>query len=245
MPPQNVMPEQVMPAQPMMPNIMPQMQPPMPMCPYMQPNMPNMAMPNMPSAVMPATANEGMMPEMANPGMLPEAVSPVSAENAGMEGPATAKPGDPPPILSNNPPTTNISLFKELTGYRNYGNPSGNADILYTGNRGSWTFTIPGAFLGLSGRRAQLIIRGVLDDHYNTPESRYSCTITINDRRVHTGRVPFVHGRPSGQMFNNWVSLPLDFTLARNNRVVIVNTSDTGTNDWIGLDWMDLRVGMR
>jgi len=46
------------------------------------------------------------------------------------------------PVLSNAPAQTSIVLFKELTGYPNYGNPSGNADILYTGNRGTWTFDI-------------------------------------------------------------------------------------------------------
>jgi len=48
----------------------------------------------------------------------------------------------PQPVLSNAPAQTSIVLFKELTGYPNYGNPSGNADILYTGNRGTWTFDI-------------------------------------------------------------------------------------------------------
>ena len=59
---------------------------------------------------------------------------------------AMIMPDDPPPRLSNNRVTANVVLFKELTAYPNYGNPSRNADILYTGNVGTWTFDSP-AFL--------------------------------------------------------------------------------------------------
>lgn len=153
---------------------------------------------------------------------------------------------DPPPVLSNNPATTSIVLFKELTAYPNYGNPSGNADILYTGNRGVWTFEIP-AFLFVPGNlRAQIVIRAVLDDHTNVPVDRYSARITINGITVHTGRLPLVHGQPAGQQFTNWRLLTFNIAnLRRNNRVVIVNTSNAGENDWIAFDWMELRLSPR
>lgn len=161
-------------------------------------------------------------------------------------GPATASPTDPPPILSNNPATASITLFKELTGFSNYGNPSGNADILYTGNRGTWTFDIP-AFLFVPGNlSAQILIRGVLDDHSNVPVNRYSARITVNGTVVHTGQVPLEHGVPAGGRFNNWRLMTFNVTnLRRNNRVVIVNTSTAGPDDWIGLDWMELRLSPR
>lgn len=157
--------------------------------------------------------------------------------------PATASPGDPPPVLSNNPAIATIALFKELTGYPNYGNPSGNADILYTGNRGVWTFDVP-AFLFVPGNlRAQIFIRGVLDDHSSVPVNRYSARITINGTVVHTGAVPLEHGVPAGGRFTNWRLLTFDVSnLRRSNRVEIVNTSNTGADDWIGLDWMELRL---
>ncbi len=150
---------------------------------------------------------------------------------------------DPPPILSDNPAITSVVLFKELTGYPNYGNPSGNADILYTGNRGVWTFQIP-AYLFVPGAlRAQLAIRAVLDDHSTVPVDRYSARITINGTQVHTGRVPLEHGRPPGGRFTNWSLLTFNVSnLRRSNRIVIVNTSNTGDNDWIGLDWMEMRL---
>ena len=150
---------------------------------------------------------------------------------------------DPPPVLSNNPAVTTIVLFKELTGYPNYGNPSGNADILYTGNRGVWTFEIP-AFLFVPGAlTAQLAIRAVLDDHSWVPVDRYSARITINGISVHTGRLPLEHGKPVGGKFTNWGLLIFNVpNIRRINRVVIVNTSNTGTDDWIGLDWMEMRL---
>jgi len=147
------------------------------------------------------------------------------------------------PVLSNNPATTAIVLFKELTGYPNYGNPSGNADILYTGDQGVWTFGIQ-PFLFVPGNlRGQIVIRAVLDDHRDVPVNRYSATITINGTVVHTGRLPLVHGTPAGGRFDNWRLLTFNIpNLRRNNRVVIVNTSDTGPNDWIAFDWMELRL---
>lgn len=156
------------------------------------------------------------------------------------------RPGDRPPVLSNNPVTTNIVLFKQLTGYPNYGNPSRNADILYTGNQGTWTFDSP-AFLVVPGnQRAQIIIRSVLDDHSNVPVNRYSARITINGTVVHNGPVPLQHGVPAGGMFDNWRELTFNVpNFRRNNRVTIVNTSTAGQNDWIAFDWMELRLNPR
>jgi hypothetical protein len=156
--------------------------------------------------------------------------------------PATKSPGDPPPQLSNNPVTATIVLFKELTAYPNYGNPSRNADILYTGNRGSWTFESP-AFLFVPGNlQARIIIRAVLDDHANVPASRYSARITINGNVVHNGRLPLEHGVPSGGIFTNWRDLSYNITnLRRTTRVTIENTSTAGADDWIAFDWMELR----
>jgi len=160
--------------------------------------------------------------------------------------PVTASPGDPPPVLSNNPAVATIALFKELTGYPNYGNPSGNADILYTGNSGTWTFTIP-AFLFVAGNlRGQIFIRAVLDDHSAVPTNRYSARITINGTVVHTGALPLEHGVPAGGRFNNWRLLTFDIpNLRRTNTVVIVNTSTAGPDDWIAFDWMELRLLQR
>ncbi len=172
---------------------------------------------------------------MTIPGMTEEG---YDAEVAG-----AGRVGDPPPILSNNPATVRIVLFKQLTGYPNYGNPSGNADILYTGNTGVWTFTLPPPFFTILGLRGQLAIRAVLDDHQNVPVNRYSARITVNGNVVHNGAVPLVHGVPAGGRFTNWRELTFNITaLRRNNRIVMENTSRAGDNDWIGLDWMEMRL---
>lgn len=154
-----------------------------------------------------------------------------------------SRPEDPPPQLSNNPVTANIVLFKELSAYPNYGNPSGNADILYTGTRGTWTFESP-AFLFVPGNlRARIVIRAVLDDHFNVPVNQYSARITINGRVVHNGSVPLQHGSPAGGMFTNWRELTFSLPNQRRvNSVTIENTSSTGPSDWLGFDWMELRV---
>lgn len=154
--------------------------------------------------------------------------------------------GDPPPLLSNNPVIPTIVLFKELTAYPNYGNPSRNADILYTGNRGSWSFDTP-AFLFVPGNlRGQMVMRASLDDHTNVPVNLYSLRITINDRVVHDGRVPLEHGTPVGGIFNNWKELTFNVPILRRNaHITIENTSNTGSNDWIGFDWMQMRLATR
>ncbi len=150
------------------------------------------------------------------------------------------------PILSNNPVTTNIVLFKQLTGYPNYGNPSRNADILYTGTQGTWTFDSPAFLIVPGNQRAQIVIRSVLDDHSSVPVNRYSARITINGSVVHNGPVPLQHGMPAGGMFDNWRDLTFNVpNLRRNNRVTIVNTSTAGPSDWMAFDWMELRLNPR
>ncbi len=150
------------------------------------------------------------------------------------------------PILSNRPEEVRITAFKELTGFPNYGNPSGNADILYTGNTGQWTFTIQPQLLAAGNFRGRLVIRAVLDDHSAVTVNRYSATISVNGTPVHRGRLPLQHGRPAGQRFTNWSELTYNIPiLRRNNTIRIVNTSNTGESDWIGLDWMEIRLTPR
>ncbi len=158
-------------------------------------------------------------------------------------GTLTVQAGDPPPILSDNPPMVSFVLYKELSGYPNYGNPSRNADILYTGNRGAWTFESP-AFMFVPGNmRATLGISMILDDHSNVPVNRYSARITVNGSLVHNGRLSLPHGTPAGGMFNNWRELTFNVSnMRRTNRIVIENTSSGDLDNWIGIDWMELRL---
>ena len=165
-------------------------------------------------------------------------------DNAGAV-PSVAAASDPP-ILSNNPVTPTLSLFKELTGYPNYGNPSRNADILYTGNRGTWTFDAPAFLAPARNPRVQVILRAVLDDHSAVSTSRYSAKIAVNGIVVHTGRLPLDHGVPAGTMFTNWRELRFNVgNFRRTNSVTVENTSTAGPEDWIAFDWMDMRLARR
>lgn len=247
----NMPPPEMMPTMPPMPPVLPPMQapvttmPPMPIAPPMQPNYPQMPpimapmMPNYPAPMMP---DMGFMnPEMNDMGNMGDM---MNMDEMDLE---TNSPRQPAPVLSNNPAVTNISLFKELTGYPNYGNPSGNADILYTGTQGTWTFNVPPTLFGAGNRTAQIVIRAVLDDHTRVPLTQYSARITINGIVVHNAAVPLEHGVPVGGRFTNWRELRFSIANLRrtNNRITIVNTSTAGSNDWIGIDWMEIRVRSR
>jgi len=182
----------------------------------------------------------------ARPNRFPmESFTPQSAYNEASNpfvSPGRGGQVDFSPLISNNPATPSIILFKQLTAYPNYGNPSRNADILYTGNLGAWTFEAP-AFLSVPGNmRAQIIIRAVLDDHANVSPNRYSARITINGIVVHNGRLHLEHGSPAGGIFTNWKELTCNVSNPRRvNQVIIQNTSFTTPDNWIGFDWMELR----
>ncbi|HEY9059502.1 MAG TPA: hypothetical protein VIO64_03210 [Pseudobacteroides sp.] len=225
----------------------PQMPVNMQMC--TSPQMPiNPLMHSMPQMPMVHNPNMHTCPYLMYTQMIPEVYNTLPFDTAptGVQSDIIRPAGDPPPVLSNNPPSINIVMFKELTGYPNYGNPSRNADILYTGNRGTWTFELPGIQQLLLNQSAQVIIRAVLDDHNNVPINRYSARISINERVVHNGPVPLDHGTPAGSMFTNWK--PLTFTInniRRMNRITIENTSRTGPEDWMAFDWIEIRLIQR
>lgn len=216
-------------------------------CPYLNPVMQS------PCTNCPMNVNEMMMPtygdypmNVANTNYPIQVANPVNiyedgCPNCGMGG-YESWMGRPAAIISDNPAVIRFTAFKELNGYPNYGNPSRNADILYTGNRGTWTLDLPASFAAVTGTRAQITLRSVLDDHTNVPVNRYSANIQINGQMVHSGRLNLPHGRPVGGMFNNWVSLTYNINLRRNNRIVITNTSTTGPDDWFAIDWMEIRL---
>ncbi len=149
------------------------------------------------------------------------------------------------PILSDNPTETEIVVFKQLSGFPNYGNPSRNADILYTGNQGTWTLNTPSFLLLSGGLDAKIIIRAVLDDHLQVPLHCYTARITINGNVVHNGRLFLEHGMPVGGIFTNWRDLTFSVPPRASNRVKIENTSTAVAGDWIGLDWIELRLRPR
>ena len=92
-----------------------------------------------------------------------------------------------------------IALRKNLDGYANYG-PTG-ADILYNGQTGIWTFSIP----DVNVISAQVVVSMVADDFGTAPSSDY--TFTLVSGSDFTGyEVGLPHGTPFGSLFTDWES---------------------------------------
>ncbi len=198
-----------------------------------------------PPVISPAPYNPNpQYPEYQEPNYMPIIPGKYDEDmNMGENYPDVSGREDPPPVLSDNPPVPGTFFLKELTGYPNYGMPSGNADILYTGNQGTWNFRLPSWLPSPQNLTGQLRIHAVLDDHANVPVNRYAMRIYINGALARRGPVALQHGTPSGGRFVNWrlMTYPVS-NLRVNNRILIINDSTAGPNDWIGLDWMELRL---
>src|SRR5664280_1310127 len=87
---------------------------------------------------------------------------------------------------TSNPTTvvTNIGgktvLIKDLNFDANYGVADGAADIVYTGQTGTWTFVLSAVGLNAANySSAKAIITLVLDDHYDTSTTLYSMKIGV------------------------------------------------------------------
>jgi hypothetical protein len=151
-------------------------------------------------------------------------------------------------FLSNPTPTLTTSggvttARKELTGSSGYGFLG--ADILYSGQAGSWVFDLPG--LGLDPSHFSFLTvspRLTLDDH-GAPTSIYSLEILLNGVTVFSGptdHLGIVHGSPWGGPFTNWVdfdSSPL--AVPGLITVTIRNTSSAGGGDWMAIDALALK----
>jgi hypothetical protein len=168
--------------------------------------------------------------------------SAVTKPTAAKTEPKIVKPTNSP-FISRHPATANITFTKLLSAYPNYGNPSKNADILYSGNKGSWNIAVPSYLLIPDKLKAQLIIRAALDDHIKVPANRYAVKIFINGVQLYGGRFALEHGSPAGSVFANWKELSFSVqNLREDNTITIENISSAGTADWIGFDRMELRL---
>lgn len=147
---------------------------------------------------------------------------------------------DPPATISQD--GTTLILHKELSGYGNYGVTDTAADVLYSGETGTWTFSSTGL---PPGTAFQFVISGVLDDHDYVPLIDYSMTVEVNGILVFSGSppsLPFVHGLPYGKVFTNWTELPVDAN--GNWSITITNTSAISTSHWIAFDWIELHIAL-
>jgi hypothetical protein len=144
-------------------------------------------------------------------------------------------------------PTT-VILVKELTGYPNYGAPDNAADILYTGNSGTWNFALPLSVNLTDIQNPFYRVTMAADDHYGVASSLYSFSAATNGTVVYNGTAGLPHGSPFNSAFSNWVQRDFLTTLTAapvSNILNLVNTSNTGVTDWIAVDRIELHLPLR
>ena len=146
---------------------------------------------------------------------------------------------DPAPTVSTSGKT--VILHKELNAFSNYGSPSGDADILYSGETSTWTFTVPPSVTGITAAFFKVSI--VADDHYGQPANTYRYRAWTNGAKVvDSAGVP--HGSPFGKLFTNWVRR--DYVSLKcppgKHTITISNVSTTTSSDWLAIDWIELHL---
>lgn len=98
-------------------------------------------------------------------------------------------------------------------------------------------------------RGCELLISGVLDDHYQST-GQYYMTVTLNGVVKFQGsaRSVFSHGMPYDTVFSNWRILSLkvpDNLVREGNLSVGFQHAGSAPNEWIGIDYMELVCGGR
>jgi hypothetical protein len=172
--------------------------------------------------------------------------------DVGVDSPGSPCTGAPPSpdagtgdYVSNPTPTTvtqtkGYTLHMELNGYNNYGASDGKADILYTSTINAWTFSVPSS---MPVKSATIAVSLVADDSTTLPASDFTYQLWSGNCSFDTPTA-LAHGTPFGGMFTNWVEVdePAYPQAGGTYTVTIFNTSNATTTDWIGVDWIELRV---
>lgn len=146
---------------------------------------------------------------------------------------------DPAPIQMTT--ATGYVLHKELNAYPNYGVTDGAADILYSGQVGRWTFPIPAGNV-----KSALVVVSVVandPDAGNYPASDYDFRIWSSGCVFDSiGQLP--HGMPFDSRFTNWLQLSYFAAPIPNTDyfVTMANTTMLPLTEWIGIDWIEVRV---
>ncbi len=152
-------------------------------------------------------------------------------------------------ILSDPVPTVTttaagVVLSKELHGYANYGAVDNASDILYTGEQGTWNFTIPGSVDLTEVSSAFFRVFMVVDDHYSTSPSLYTYSVTIDSSLAASGQTGLPHGDLFGSLFSNWQIRDYGVPLfgGASHTITLNNTSATASGDWIAVDRIELHL---
>jgi hypothetical protein len=170
----------------------------------------------------------------------------TSTDAAG--GDASACNGSPPtanatylsdPATMQSSSATEVILHKDLSAYANYG--TSGADILYTGQVGAWSFSVP----AVTVKSATAVASLVADDGGTYPGADYAysfwagaCDFTF------TPQLP--HGSPFDSHFTNWVTVSYPAVLSPAGggtfTMTIQNTSALPSTAWIAVQWVELRI---
>lgn len=149
---------------------------------------------------------------------------------------------DPTPVLMATPSET--VLYKELSGYGNYGVPDRASDILYTGQAATWHFPIPSSVDLDAVQGAFFRVGLIADDHYGVPLSLYNLAAWTNGAFLLDGPSDLPHGAPYGQVFDNWVERDYGTSSKPDHFTITLQNSSTGTagGDWYAVDWIELHL---
>lgn len=99
------------------------------------------------------------------------------------------------------------------------------------------------------GRGCELLIMGVLDDHYDS-RGRYRMTVYVNGevKFQDSASKVFSHGRPFGKIFSNWRTLNIRIPgqqLREGSLNVEFRHEGSAPDDWIAIDYMEVVCGGR
>jgi hypothetical protein len=162
--------------------------------------------------------------------------------DAGPPPPPNAKfPSDPTPTSTAG--TRMLVLRKNLSGYPSYGaGEGGNADILYTNQTAAWTFTVPDDVVFTS---AEVALSLVLDDHSSVDAVSYAYAVWIGSGNRFAGPANLPHGAPYGAQLTNWVERTYRADCSASTyTITLKNLSAAVENDWIAVDWIELRLAI-
>jgi hypothetical protein len=166
---------------------------------------------------------------------------------------ATTCVGSPPaatatyltdPGATQTATTKGYVLHKELNAYNNYGATDCKADILYSGQVGVWTFPVPSGNI-LSATVVVSVTANDPEDHDAGPypASAYSFRLWSSGCEYVSAH-QLSHGQPFNACFTNWTQLSYPATVTPGATYVVTmdNASQLPTTEWIGVDWVELRV---
>jgi hypothetical protein len=144
---------------------------------------------------------------------------------------------DPSPVVTIS--GTTITIYKELTGYSNYGH-DGAADILYSGESGTWHFDLTGIVNPADVQAATFVIALIGDDH-GSGTSPYTCTVQVNGGS--SAACPTLpYGSPYGSPFTNWEDASYAVAALGSSNTITLHNTSFGSGNWIGVDWVELQL---